>query len=147
MPESDFIAKNPLEQLLVKTQSGLLPFAEFLAAFMEATVFLPSNSEIKSDGSGFTPMLFDKFGELLMCVFTASDRINGFAEFCLAVKGHRLLSCLRRYGIVVNPGYHVGFEIPAERIKDICREFALGEEEEKGKGKWWKEIWERWRKH
>ena len=34
---------------------------------MEATVFVPSESETKSDGSGFTPMLFDKFGETLMC--------------------------------------------------------------------------------
>ena len=30
---------------------------------MEATVFVPSDLETKSDGSGFTPMLFDKFGE------------------------------------------------------------------------------------
>jgi hypothetical protein len=105
MPESDFIAENPLEELLVKAQSGLLPFAEFLAAFMETTVFVPSDSEIKRDGSGFTPMLFDRFGDLLMCVFTAPDRIKRSAEFCLAMKGHQLFSCLGRYGIVVNPGY------------------------------------------
>jgi hypothetical protein len=141
MPESDFIAENPLEELLVTAQGGLVHRSEFLIGLIDATVFVPSDSEVKLDGSGFTPMLFDKFSELFMCVFTASDRINGFAEYCLAMKGRQLLTTLPAYGIVVNPGYRFSLEVSAKEVKDFVRGFAVTYDDQCEKGKWWKRIW------
>ena len=128
MANSDFTAENPFEELLVKAQSSLAPLRDLLSALMQTDVFIPSASKVERDGKGFKPMLFDKNGETLMAIFTAQDRIKKYASqfpFCLSMKGAKLVNWIAgRYGVVINPGYRVGLEIPASGVKEIHRDFT-----------------------
>lgn len=128
MEDSDFIAKNPLEEKLIAAQRGQLPTHDFISNLMKIDVYIPSASNVEASGQGFAPMLFARNGEVLMTVFTAMARINKYGEqfpFCISMTGAKLVSWMPpQYGIVVNPGYRVGLEIPAWGVQEILQEFA-----------------------
>jgi hypothetical protein len=129
MANADFTVENPLEELLVKAQRRLIPMRDLLVALMQADVFIPTASEVRPDSEGFAPMLFNRNGEALMAVFSATDRIKRYSpqfSYCLAMNGAKLVHWIPvQYGIVVNPGYQVGLEIPATGVKQIRQDFPL----------------------
>jgi hypothetical protein len=65
------------------------------------------------DGSGMTPLLFDKNGVQMLGVFTSLARVELFKDktpYCLSMKGSELLARIPSgYGLVVNPGFDKGF--------------------------------------
>jgi len=125
---SQFIPENELEVSLEKARSGRLAMADFVKVFVESDVAVPSGREIMADGSGFQPLLFDKEQVKMVACFTAKERIESFvslAPYCLVIKG---IEFLRRippgYGVVVNPGQPVGFDISPEGLSQIVRDFV-----------------------
>jgi len=117
------IPENDLEDLLVKTQEKQIDFKDFISFFLKSDVSVPSGSEVMPDGSGFTPLLFEKNGIQMLGVFTALSRVNLFkdkAPYCLSMKGNELLSRIpSEVGLVVNPGFNKGFELPPSGLKEI----------------------------
>lgn len=121
------IPENDLEILLVKVQQGKIDFVDFFKFFMSAEIFVPSASEVMPDGSGMSPLLFEKNGDQILGVFSSLSRVSlfkGQADYCLSMKGRELIARLPAgYGIVVNPGFDKGFDVPPSGIKKILRDF------------------------
>lgn len=123
-----FVPMNELELSLENARAGQIPMPDFIRTFVESDLAVPSGGEIMSDGSGFEPLLFDKGGIKMVSCFTAKERIGSFSErapYCLVINGKEFLRRLPPdYGLVINPGHSVGFDISPEGISRIVSEFA-----------------------
>lgn len=123
------IPENELESLLVQVQEKKAGFRELIEAFLKADLSVPSGSEVMPDGSGMAPLLFEKNGIQMLGVFTSMSRVKLFNDktpFCLSMKGRELLARMPSgYGLVVNPGFDKGFELPPSGLKDILRDFEI----------------------
>ena len=95
-----------------------------------AGVVRRTGSLVTPEGSGFDPLLFDKQGTLHVAVFTDPGGVGIHSQ----QSPHRIrwlmLDVLRRvpggYGVVVNPGTTLGFEISASGVGEILKDFAQG---------------------
>lgn len=120
-----FIPENELENLLVKVQEKKMEFRKFVETFLEAYLSVPSGSEVMLDGSGMRPLLFEKNSVQMLSVFTSLSRVKLFKDktpYCLSIKGRELLAVMPSgYGLVVNPGFDKGFELPPSGLKDILK--------------------------
>jgi hypothetical protein len=125
---TQFTPQNAIETALVQTQAGLLPMHEFLALLMISDIAVPSGNEIAADGTGFQPLLFSKDGVQMVACFTDRNRVKSFASmapYCLVMKGKKFFSRLApKFGVVVNPGETVGFDIPPTGVKRIVADFG-----------------------
>jgi hypothetical protein len=125
---TDFIPLNALESALESARAGRSSLPDFFSVFAESDIVVPSGSELMSDGSGFQPLLFDKEGVQMVTCFTAMERIGEFSRvtpYCLKIKGDEfLLRIPVEYGLVVNPGQSVGFDVPPSGVREIIAEFA-----------------------
>lgn len=117
---------NELESGLLSAKKNGIPVATFLQRLLHSDLALPSATEVKDDGTGFEPILFDKQGTKMLEVFTdkvRASQLEHVAKYCLVMNG---LSVLRRippgYGLVVNPGLEVGFELSADGIAEIVKD-------------------------
>ena len=123
------IPENELENLLVKVQEKKAGFREFIESFLKADLSVPSDSEVMPDGSGMAPLLFEKNDVQMLGVFTSMSKVKLFkdkAPYCLSMKGRELLACMPSgYGLVVNPGFDKGFELPPSGLKDILKDFEI----------------------
>lgn len=123
------IPENELENLLVKVQEKKMGFREFVESFLKADLSVPSGSEVMPDGSGMEPLLFEKNGVQMLGVFTSMSRVKLFKDktpYCLSMKGRELLARMPSgYGLVVNPGFDKGFELPPSGLKDILKDFEI----------------------
>lgn len=128
MAEATFDPTNELERVLVNVTNGRATFEEFLKMLMTSEVHVLSGAEVQADGTGFQPLLFDREQGTLMAVFTARERGTLFgdnAPFCLTMTGRQLIERVpSELGIVLNPGFKVGFELPAQGVQDIRRDFT-----------------------
>ncbi len=121
------VAENDLENKLVKAHKKEIVFSDFLELFLMADVFVPSASEVMPDGSGMEPLLFNKQDVRMLGVFTAISKLSLFkdkAPFCLTMKVKDLLARLPPdSGLVVNPGYDIGFDLPPDGIQSILNDY------------------------
>jgi hypothetical protein len=124
----DFSPLNDLEIALVEARSGRLLMSGFIKVFVGNDLAVPSGREVMANGDGFQPVLFDKNGVKMVACFTAKERIGriaGRAPYCLAMKG---MEFLRRvppgYGLVINPGQSVGFDISPDGLSSIVKSFG-----------------------
>ena len=121
-------AQTPLETLLQSAMDGKLPIRMFMQAFVASEVVLLSGSLVTPDGSGFDPLLFDKQGVLHVAVFTDPARVGFHQQQAQHVMRWLMLDVLRRvpggYGVVVNPGTTLGFEISPSGVGELLKDFA-----------------------
>jgi hypothetical protein len=124
-----FEPKNPLEFALADAQSGNRTIAEFLPTFLDSQIAIPSSQIVEQDGRGMSPVFFDKNGIQMVAAFTELDRaltVSNLAHYCLTMKGRELLIRMPPgYGLVINPGFDVGFDIAPEGIQEILRDFPI----------------------
>jgi hypothetical protein len=127
---TSFKAVNALESELESARVGRSSMPEFLRLLSESDVVVPSAGEVMPDGSGFQPLLFDKEGTQMVACFTAKERIGRYADiasYCLTINGGEFLQRIPpSYGLVVNPGQSVGFDITPEGLGKIITELNLG---------------------
>lgn len=101
---------------------------EFLRLFSESDISVPNVAEVMPDGSGFQPLLFDKEGVQMVACFTAMARSGPFvdqAPYALTIKGGEFLRRIPGgYGLVVNPGQSVGFDVSPDGLAKLVEEFA-----------------------
>ena len=121
-----FIPSNDLEHLLVQAQDGLIEFSEFIKVFLESELIVPSASRVTEQGD-IAPLLFDKEGQKMLSIFTSPHLLDLYKERIVAyitMKGRYILEEMpKSCGIVVNPGYSVGFDVPPDGIKNILNDF------------------------
>lgn len=124
----DFIPDGDLEIALLKAKSGFMAVPDLLRLFMDARVVIPSAAKIETNGAGFQPLEFTKEKVQMLGCFTTSQRIGEFvsrAPFYIEMTGKQLLERLPpQYGVVVNPGWTAGFDIPPQGIKEILTDFT-----------------------
>ncbi len=120
--------QTPLEILLGKAMAGELPIKAFMQAFVASEVVLLTGSLVTPDGTGFDPLLFDKQGTLHVAVFTDPARVGVHAQQAPHQLRWPMIDVLHRvpagYGVVVNPGTSLGFEISPGGVGEILRDFA-----------------------
>lgn len=125
---SDLPPQTPVETLLQSTMAGTLPIRAFMQAFIASEVVLLTGSLVTPDGSGFDPLLFDKQGVLHVAVFTDISRIGSHSQQAPHSLRWLLLDVLRRvpggYGVVINPGTTLGFEISPAGVGEILKDFT-----------------------
>ena len=128
MPATEFNPLNELENALVDAMSSRIPVDEFLKILLRSEVHISSGGEVQVDGSGFQPLLFDNAEGTLMAAFTARERATRFgdkAPFCLTMKGDQLIQRIpQNLGLVLNPGFSFGFELPPGGVERVRREFT-----------------------
>jgi hypothetical protein len=123
----DFVPENFLEQSLVRAQENLIPLNQFLQELIQEKIFILSTSSIEADGSGISPLTFDREAVMMVAAFTSLSRAKIFAKpdvFCLEIQGGNFLERIPKdHGLVLNPGLSVGLEIPPLGIENIKRDF------------------------
>ena len=127
-PQQSFKPQNQLEQFLIKARAGQMPVPELVRQLIITDLFVPSVNEVREDGSGFLPLLFDRGGVPLAAAFTAIAHVNLYRDrlkHCARMNGGEFLKRVPAgYGVAINPGYEATFEISAQGIKDILRDFG-----------------------
>ncbi|WP_413975830.1 SseB family protein [Stenotrophomonas acidaminiphila] len=120
--------QNPLETLLKAAMEGTVPIRAFMQGFVASEVVLLTGSRVTPDGSGFDPLLFDKQGVLHVAVFTDMARVGVHTQQAPHMLRWLMLDVLRRvpggYGVVVNPGTSLGFEIAPSGVGELLRDFG-----------------------
>ena len=120
--------QNPLETLLKAAMEGTVPIKAFMQGFVASEVVLLTGSRVTPDGSGFDPLLFDKQGVLHVAVFTDMARVGIHAQQAPHTLRWLMLDVLRRvpggYGVVVNPGTPLGFEVAPSGVGELLRDFG-----------------------
>ncbi len=120
-----FISRNDLERLLEKTQKDQFNFENFMKRFLIEEIVVPSSIEIIN--GNFDPLLFNKDGIYMMASFTSIDLLEVYKreikQYLMIVGRQMLEQVPDGIGIVVNPGYEVGFDISPKGIKQILRDF------------------------
>ena len=122
--------QTPIETLLQSAMDGQLPIGLFMKAFVASEVVLLTGSLVTADGSGFDPLLFDKQGVLHVSVFTDMSRVGFHSQQAPHTIRMLMLDVLKRvpggYGVVINPGTPLGFEISPSGVGEILKDFANG---------------------
>jgi len=125
---NDAAPQTPIETLLKTAMDGQLPIGLFMKAFVASEVVLLTGSLVTPDGSGFDPLLFDKQGVLHVSVFTDMSRVGFHSQQAPHTIGMLMLEVLKRvpggYGVVINPGTSLGFEISPSGVGEILKDFA-----------------------
>jgi hypothetical protein len=115
-----------IEAALDAAMSGQLPLKDFLLAFADAPVIVVSASDVAADPSQLRPLLFTPADVSLMSVFTARDRANRWKEqapFSTTLLGRQVFEGLQEgVGVVVNPGFGLGFELHPAGIPAILED-------------------------
>ena len=123
-----FKPQNQLEDFLVKARAGKLPVKELVRQLVSSSLFVPSVNQVRDDGSGFMPLLFDRGGIPLAAAFTAISHVTPYGErakYCVSMNGGELLKRIPPgYGVAINPGSPATFEISPEGVKEILRDFG-----------------------
>jgi hypothetical protein len=127
---NDAAPQTPIETLLKTAMDGQLPIGLFMKAFVASEVVLLTGSLVTPDGSGFDPLLFDKQGVLHVAVFTHMSRVGFHSQQAPHTIRMLMLEVLKRvpggYGVVINPGTSLGFEISPSGVGEILKDFADG---------------------
>ena len=125
---NEFVPLNKLEEKLLDARRGASPVGEFVQELWSSLLTMPTNSEVQDDGSGFRPIIFDKLGTNMLAVFTSKERmghLQHLAKYCMVAQGGEVLRRMpKEYGLVVNPGLEVGFEISPSGIAEIISRFG-----------------------
>ncbi len=122
----EFRPLNELELALDQAQGGRLGVSELMRVLLSSKLAVPSAEEVMADGSGFSPLLFNKNGVQMLACFSDKSRVGEFADmtpYCLMMQGRELLRRMPPgYGLVINPGLAVGFDMTPDGILRIVSE-------------------------
>lgn len=101
---------------------------DFIAMLLKSELVIPSAKEMQTDGAGLEPLFFDKDGVGMLAAFTSKSRMAQFtnvAPYYLVMNAFDLLKMMpKEYGVVINPGRGIGFDISPSGIAEIIKDFA-----------------------
>lgn len=120
-----FDPENKLERDIAKAKEGGLSVEELLKRVGESDIYVSSKEEVRSDGSGFDPLLVGEPGSPLVAAFSSLSRPGlhkKMAEYVLQMKGRDFFRRLPQgYGVAFNPGYTTQLIISADAISELQR--------------------------
>lgn len=123
------IDEDTLEEAIVAASRGRMSLQQFLRTLLDSDIVVPSATAIQADGSGLTPLLFNKQGTEMMAIFTSLSRaeVCGAATpFALKINARMFLSRLsKEVGVVINPGCADGLDVTPGGITNILRDFGI----------------------
>lgn len=117
-----------LETVLKAGQENRAEAGEVIATFLNSEVFFLSREKVDETSAHVQPMLLQNADrQPVIALFTHPARIPGAyideAPYAVRVLGAAVVDNLSGAGLVINPGHELGFEIPAEGVAQIRREF------------------------
>ncbi len=125
---NDFTPLNDFEIALEQAQNGRLEVRELVRVLMSSELAVPSAEEVMADGSGFSPLLFNKNGVQMLACFSGMGRVGEFSDmtpYCLMMRGRELLRRVPSgYGLVINPGLTVGFDMTPDGVSRLRSELG-----------------------
>ena len=121
-----FVAETDIEHQILKAQDGALSGDALLRRLADADLFIPSTSEVQTDGSGFQPVLIDQDGSSFVVVFTAVSRQpKDMAACTMQMNGGQFFRRLPGgYGVMVNPGYDAQILVPPHGMAVLKQDLA-----------------------
>lgn len=117
-----------LETVLLAGQQDEGKAGEVIATFLGEEVYFLSREQVDASTDNVQPLLLqNKDGQPVIALFTHLSRIPeayiGEAPYAVRVAGAAVIDNLDGAGLVLNPGHELGFEIPAEGVAAIRRDF------------------------
>ncbi len=120
--------QNLVERLIKSASEGTTTRGAFIRAILPVEVTVLSGSYVEEDGTGLDPLLFEKQGVLHLAAFTDDSRMGIYtqqAPYTGKVTMYRLLQQVPPgYGVVVNPGTSLHFELSWQGIQNILEDFS-----------------------
>ncbi|MGP5219902.1 SseB family protein [Arthrobacter rhombi] len=118
-----------LETVLHEGQADEAMAGQVIATFLSEEVFFLSREQVTEETDNVQPLLLqNKEGDPVIALFTHVNRIpeayTAEAPYAVCVVGAAVIDNLNGAGVVLNPGHQLGFEIPAEGVDAIRRDFA-----------------------
>ena len=129
-PVNTFVPSDDLEEKLLCAMSGEIPSRDFLRLLLRVRVAVPSATAVTEKWTDLSPVFFDKAGEQMLAVFSSLERakrLSPVAAFCLEMAGHEVIARMPPgCGLVLNPGWSAGLDIPSSGIAQLSRDFRAG---------------------
>lgn len=127
-----FEPRNTLEQQLLAAQEGQLEADDFVRVLLDSQVFIPIKDDIGIGGfqastRGLPLSIKTEDGIDILILFTSPDRARPFVLDHPGYEDGGILEDFRwvldkmgtGYGIVLNPGCEVGFDLAPEMVQKI----------------------------
>jgi len=123
---SDFIPQNDLEHRILAAQAGELSGDALMQEIAAADIFIPSDTPVAPDGSGFSPVLLeDQQGMAFVAVFTDRARTQALAPHGMQALGaHFIRRIPAGYGMIVNPGTDAQIFLPPDGVAALKADLA-----------------------
>jgi hypothetical protein len=127
---TDLAPQTPIETLLKAAMDGAVPIRAFMEAFVASEVVLLTGSLVTPMAAASTRCCSTSRAP---CTWPCSPIRRGWASTASRPE-HQIrwlmLDVLRRvpggYGVVINPGTSLGFEISPSGVGEILKDFAQG---------------------
>jgi hypothetical protein len=125
--------QDDLERMVVEARAGRVPIRDLVERLFASELCVLLDREVPGVmASGTSPLVVKKSdGTELVAVFSTLARATPVArrvethKFCLLVSARWLLGSMdRRFGLVLNPGDSITFEMTASGLESGRREFA-----------------------
>lgn len=115
---SDFTPETEIEHRIVAAMAGEIDSDALMRELAAADIFIPSDTPLQSDGSGFSPVLLeDQDGTAFVAVFTAQSRTKDLAPHGMQALGaHFIRRIPAGYGMLVNPGTDAQIFLPPDGV-------------------------------
>lgn len=99
-----------------------------ISTFLSSEVLFLSREQVDEESTNVQPLLLQNAdGEPVIALFTHAARIPSAymeeAPYAVRVPGAAVIDTLEGAGLVINPGHELGFEIGAEGVAAIRRDF------------------------
>lgn len=124
----DFFLQILIEILFRFVMDGQFLIGLFMKVFVVVEVVLQIGSLVILDGSGFDFLLFDKQGVLYVVVFIDLLCVGVYNQqvlYMICMLMIEVLCCVfGGYGVVVNLGIVLGFELLLQGIGEILKDFG-----------------------
>ena len=112
---------NDIERRIEAARDGKMTADALMRAIAEADLFIPSDSDVQSDGSGYRPILLEQDELSLVPVFTAAARMEkGMAPTLMRMNGRAFFLRLPKgFGVIVNPGFEAQIIMAPEGVQAL----------------------------
>ncbi|GAA2547362.1 SseB family protein [Neomicrococcus aestuarii] len=119
---------TPLESLLDRSQHDESLAGQVIGTFLQSEVFFLSRDEVTPETENVTPLMLENAsGKHVIALFSHPTRIPPTyieqAPYAVKVVGAAVVDNLQNAGMVLNPGFELGFEISEEGVAGIRQDF------------------------
>lgn len=125
MELAEFTPENELEKIIARAMSGEALLDHVLDALLRSQIFIPSRAEVRQDGSGLVPLIYQIAPESpqLVAIFTSWSRPRIYieiAKYVVQMKGSEFVRRLAPdTGLVVNLGYKAQLAINPDIVDEL----------------------------